>query len=519
MSKFLPLVLIVFIFIAFFDPQNIFASDGTIDTSFVTGTGFDGSVNTLARQSDGKIIVGGQFYNYNGTPSASIIRLNTDGSIDNSFTIGTGFNGAVTALGVESNGKIVVAGTFDDYNSNYSKGVVRLNSDGTFDPTFVTGTGISGARNFYSMNAITIQSDDKIILGGRFNGYNGNTVANIVRINTDGSFDSSFLQGSGFDNEVFSFAIQPDTKIIVGGTFNDYDGNTIANIIRLNSDGTFDSSFSTGAGLNDRVMSIGVQSDNKIILAGHFTTYDGNTTPYLVRLNSNGSIDGSFNTSSNFDSIINSMAVQSNGKIIVVGVFNNYGSTAVSHGIAQLSSNGSLDSTFTIGTGFDTTPIVSILDSNNKLIVGGDFGQFNGSTAVNLIRLNADPVVVVTPSSGGHHRSTGFLPGFVVQIPVAPPVSVSVSTTCVPLINSQIERGKKNNPEEVNKLVTFLNTHEGTKLLLDGIYGRQDFQAIKNFQTKYYKDIFSPFSKKKVTGIVGYYTRFKINELNCLKTN
>lgn len=495
--------------------NGTFASDGTIDISFVTGTGFDGPINAIVKQQDGKIVIGGQFYNYNGTPSASIIRLNSDGSIDGSFTIGTGFNGAVTALGITSNGKIVAAGTFDDYNSNYSKGVVRLNSDGTFDPTFVTGGGISGARNFYTINAMVIQSDNKVILGGRFNGYDSNTVADIVRINTDGSFDSSFLQGGGFDNETFSLAIQPDNKIIVGGTFNGYDSNTVANIVRLNSDGTFDSSFSTGAGFSDKVSSIVVQSDNKILMAGPFTTYDGNSIPYLVRLNSNGSVDGSFNTSINFDGTINSAVIQSNGKIIVGGVFNNYGSTAVSHGIAQLTSAGALDSTFTIGTGFDFTPLAMLLDSNEKLIVGGDFGYYNGSTAVDIIRLNADPVVISSSGGGGHH-SSGFLPSLV-KIPTPAPTPINVSTSCAPLITSSIARGKKNNPEEVNKLVTFLNTHEGTSLLPDGIYGKNDIKAIKDFQTKYYKDIFSPFLKNKVTGIVGYYTRFKINELNCSK--
>lgn len=507
-------LLFLFILSTIIQTHLVFASDGTIDTSFVTGAGFDGPVNAIVKQSDGKIIVGGQFYNYNGTPSASIVRLNSNGSIDSSFTIGTGFNGAVTALGIESNGKIIAAGTFDDYNSNYSKGIASLNPDGTFDSTFVTGIGISGARNFYTINAMVIQSDGKVILGGRFNGYNGNTVADIVRINTDGSFDSSFLQGTGFDNETFSLAIQSDNKIIVSGTFNGYDGNTVANIARLNSDGTFDSSFSTGTGFNDKVSSIVVQSDSKILMAGPFTTYDGNNIPYLIRLNSNGSVDGSFNTSNNFDNTINSAVIQSNGKIIVGGVFNNYGSTAVSHGIAQLSSNGTLDSTFSIGTGFDFTPIVMLLDSNEKLIVGGDFGQYNGLTTVYIARLNADPVnpIVVVPSSGGGHYSSGFLPSLVIT-----PTPINTPVVCTPLIMAPIERGKKNNSEEVNKLVTFLNTHEGTNLILDGMYGRKDVEAIKNFQTKYYKDIFSPFLKNKVTGIVGYYTRFKINELNCSK--
>lgn len=518
MKKFFLFALLFFIIFGFSNLRNVSASDGTTDTSFVIGTGFDSTVNTIARQSDGKIIVGGQFTNYNGTPVQSIVRLNNDGSIDSGFSIGSGFDGTVFSIAIQSDGKIVVAGVFGDYNGNFSKGIVRLNSDGTFDPTFITGSGFNGARNFYTINNISIQSDDKVIVTGRFNGYDGNTVADIIRINTDGSIDNSFLQGSGFNNETYSIAIQSDNKILVGGTFDNYDGNSTTNIVRINPDGTFDPSFSTGAGFDAQVVSIKVQNDNKILVAGSFSMYDSNSKPYLVRLNADGSIDSSFNTTNNFDNGINSLVIQSNGKIIVGGSFNNYGSTTVSHGIAQLTSSGALDSTFSVGTGFDFPPKALLLDSNSKLIIGGDFGQYNGSTSSYLIRLNADPVVVQSSGGGGGHHSSGFLPSLIVQ-QTTPKISINTSAICVPLIKVGLERGKKNNPEEVNKLVKFLNTYEGTNLKLDGIYGRQDVEAVKNFQTKYYKDIFSPFLKNKVTGIVGYYTRFKINELNCLKNS
>ena len=218
-------------------------SGGTRDTSFTVGTGFGYSVFAFAIQPDGKILAGGGFTSYNGTSQNYITRLNSDGSRDTGFTIGTELNYYVFAVAVQSDGKILAGGNFTTYNETTQNYITRLNSDGTGDTSFTIGTGFSS-----TVNAIAIQSDGKILVGGYFTSYNGTSQNYITRLNSDGTRDTSFTVGTGFDNEVLAFAVQSDGKIVVGGYFTSYNGNAQNRITRLNSDGTRDTSFTIGTG-------------------------------------------------------------------------------------------------------------------------------------------------------------------------------------------------------------------------------------------------------------------------------
>jgi uncharacterized delta-60 repeat protein len=111
-------------------------TNGTRDTGFDIGTGFNGPVNSIGIQTDGKVVVGGNFSSYNGTSQSYITRLNTNGSLDNTFSIGTGFNGEVHSISIEQGGKIVVGGNFSSYNGTTSFYTIRLNTNGSVDSTF-----------------------------------------------------------------------------------------------------------------------------------------------------------------------------------------------------------------------------------------------------------------------------------------------------------------------------------------------------------------------------------------------
>jgi uncharacterized delta-60 repeat protein len=373
-----------------------------IDSSFAYGNGFNEAVSVTKTQSDGKILVGGYFSFYNGTNANRIIRLNPDGSIDNTFNIGTGFNGGVFSIVIQSDGKILVGGDFADYNGTSAKKIIRLNPDGSRDTSFVIGTGFN--TTVYS---IAIQSDGKILVVGGFDNYGGTYVGyvndnyiwdggtsakKIIRLNPDGSVDTSFVYGTGFAQwaTVRTLAIQSDGKILVGGNMTGnqpaYNGAHARNIIRLNSDGSVDTSFS--ATVNDRisgygVFAINVQSDGKIILGGSFNGGG------IIRLNSDGSLDTSFVTSTGFDSDVRSITIQSDDKILVGGAFTTYNGTSVNR-IARLNSEGSIDSSFDIGAGFNDWAIMSIsIQSNGKILVGGSFTSFKGTSANNIILLNS----------------------------------------------------------------------------------------------------------------------------------
>jgi uncharacterized delta-60 repeat protein len=243
------------------------------------GTGFNNTVNTLTLQSDGKILVGGYFGSYQGVGANIIIRLNSDGSRDTSFNIGTGFDNWVYSLSLQSDGKILVGGGFTSYQGVGANRIIRLNSNGSRDTSFNIGTGFDNW-----VYRLALQSDGKILVGGDFTSYQGVEANIIIRLNSDGSRDTSFNIGTGFNNWVYSLSLQSDGKILVGGGFTSYQGVGANYIIRLNSDGSRDTSFNIGTGFNSWVYSLSLQSDGKILVGGNFTIYQDQPAGYLIRV-------------------------------------------------------------------------------------------------------------------------------------------------------------------------------------------------------------------------------------------
>ncbi len=156
--------------------------------------GANGAVYTTILQPDGKILIGGQFTTYNGITANRIARLNTDGTLDTTFTVGTGADSSVNTITLQPDGKILIGGAFTTYNGTTVNHVARLNADGTLDTTFVTGTGTNG-----SVFTIALQPDGKILIGGWFTTYNGTTANYIARLNTDGTLDTTFTTGTSND--------------------------------------------------------------------------------------------------------------------------------------------------------------------------------------------------------------------------------------------------------------------------------------------------------------------------------
>ena len=375
-------------------------ADGTRDTSFTTnnGTGFNSTIQSIAIQSDGKIICGGLFLTFNDVTVNRIVRLNSDGTRDTDFAenIGTGFNSSVYSIAIQSDGKIVIVGNFATFNGATVNRIVRLNSDGTRDTAFTTNTG-TGFNTI--VQSIAIQSDGKIIIGGGFTTFNGVTVNRIVRLNSDGTRDTDFTTNTGtaFNNTVQSIAIQTDGKIIVGGNFTSALGVQVERIARLNADGTLDTSFSENVAnaANNSVISIAVQSDQRILVGGSFSTWQNAVIGRIVRLNSDGNLDYDTDFFSNIvnaaNNTINTIAIQSDQRILVGGSFTAFNDVTINR-IVRLNSDGTTDTTFAenIGTGFNTIVQSIAIQSDGKIICGGTFTTFNGVTVNHIVRLNAD---------------------------------------------------------------------------------------------------------------------------------
>lgn len=363
---------------------------GDLDPTFNIGIGANLYVHTSAIQTDGKIIIGGVFTSYNGTAMNSIVRLNTNGSLDTSFNIGTGASSVVSSIAIQSDGKIIIGGGFTSYNGTNINRIARLNTNGSLDTSFNVGTGPNN-----EVFATAIQSDGKIIIGGAFTFYNGISRNRIARLNTDGSLDTSFVVGTGVGGFIKTISIQTDGKIIIGGNFYNYNGMLINRAARLNTNGSLDGTFYSMPGLDNIVESSAVQSDGKFIIGGSFMSYSNTVVNNIARFNTNGSLDTTFNVGTGTTGGVTTIAIQTDGKIIIGGGFSSFNGTPINK-VARLNTDGSLDTSFNLGTGANGTIHTAAIQSDGKIIIAGQFGYYNGISQNYITRLYDCPYTTST---------------------------------------------------------------------------------------------------------------------------
>jgi len=373
--------------------KNAPEADGDIDAGFNADVseGF-GFVEDTIVQPDDKILIAGSFIGINGTARNYLARLNADGSPDTGFNPGgTGPNGAVLALARQTDGKILIGGSGGLYNGVFRGLMTRLNADGTPDLTFNAGGNANSI-----VESIAVQADGKILVGGFFSTFNGAFRNRIARLNPDGSLDASFNPGIGFNNPVFSIVPQPDGKILVGGAFRGFNGTPVNGITRLNADGSIDTTFNPGgigATVSSQVETIVLQPDGKILAGGFFSSFNGTSTPLgVVRLNPNGTVETAF-TLPGLRASVTAIALLPNGAILIGAAFNTGGfNTAggASNGIAIL--NAPLGSSFAASQANGSILSLTVLQ-NGKILAGGSFTRYNNEEHRRLVRLNADGTI------------------------------------------------------------------------------------------------------------------------------
>ncbi|MEJ7862321.1 MAG: FG-GAP-like repeat-containing protein [Pyrinomonadaceae bacterium] len=357
---------------------------GTLDTSFVDPK-VNLDVNATAIQSDGKIVIGGGFSSVGGITRNRIARLNTDGSLDLSFNPNVN-NFAIESIVIQPGGKILIAGDFTTVGGESRKYFARLNTNGSLDTSFnpvVEGTG----------KEIALQSDGKVIVSGSFSGVGGIPRSHIARLNSNGSLDDSFNVSTFNSSKVQSIeaiVIQPDGRILIGGFFTMVGNIPHMNFARLNANGSLDDSFipNVNADEVDRigVRTITIQSDGKILIGGNFTIVGGVLRNRLARVNANGSLDASFDP--NVNGGVYAIAVQTDKKILIVGYFNNVGGVPRGN-FARLNTNGSPDDSFLNMNSFGEMKTVAI-QTDGKILIGGGFIVIaGGATRSHFVRLNA----------------------------------------------------------------------------------------------------------------------------------
>jgi uncharacterized delta-60 repeat protein len=360
---------------------------GRIDAPFVPAPGTNDTVNAVIPQPDGKVIVAGRFTQANNVGRNRIARFNFDGSLDTTFDPGTGADGEITAAVLQPDGRIVVAGRFTSFNGFTHNGICRLNANGSVDQTFGLGNGINNPAAL----ALALQRDGRIIVGGQFSQIDLTQRFNLARLNTNGSVDLSFDPLNGPSGDVNAIVIQPDGAIIIGGTFIGYNGFARGGIARVLANGVLDPSFDSGVGTGGNVFALALQHNGQIVLGGRFAQYSGINRTFIARVFSNGSLDLGFNPVP--DSWVQSLAVEPDDRILVGGFFTEINGVGRSR-IARLNTTGSVDTTFDPGFGClgtltnDATQVRSIaLQLFGRVLAGGAFTSYDNSLRFNIVSL------------------------------------------------------------------------------------------------------------------------------------
>ena len=361
-------------------------NDFNVEPSFTFGTGFNSDVFTIATQSGGKILVGGAFTSYNGSAVSRLCRLNADGTLDTTFT-NTGFNSTVRKIIVNPliTNSIYVLGDFTNIvqsGKSYSR-LIKLNSDGTINTTFTPVVFNN------SLNDMLLHSNGTLYIIGSFTNVSGATRNRIVNISSSGAVNVSVTFGTGFNNVNYQpacIAEQSTGKIIVGGDFANFSGNTVGNIVRITTAGAYDNTLTQGTGFAGgggvySVRALYIDSSDNIYATGRFNTYNGVASRGLIRLTSAGVRDAAFNVGTGF--LANdqgySITKNSDGRIVVGGTIESYNGTSVSK-LITIRTDGVLH--FTPTTSYNAGIRCVIVDGT-KVIAGGSFTVFNNTAVTN----------------------------------------------------------------------------------------------------------------------------------------
>lgn len=351
----------------------------------------------MAFTSDGKILVGGRTQN---GEYFLLMRYTNAGVLDNTFGTGgvvwvrseSGNSAQGYGMVLQSDGKIVLAGWNWPTNKDFC--VMRFNSDGSFDTGFGTGGKVTtdfGSGNDEGRN-VALQSDGKIVVTG-FSSNGTNTDFAVARYTTAGVLDGTFGTGGKVttningDDVPEAIAINnTDGTITIAGTSNS-SGNGNFSVVRYTSGGVLDATFGTGgvttvdigSGTDDQAHSLAVQTDGKLIIGGT-TKPSANKDVVLLRLTTTGALDATFGTggkvTANYDVSVNSdddcrsIALQSDGKIVVGGSvdeFPNSNNKPYGFMLMRFTTSGALDATFS-GDGKAAADI-SVTDNDNGLVV------------------------------------------------------------------------------------------------------------------------------------------------------
>ena len=384
-----------------------FLPDGTADAAFAPAVG--GTVYDIEVLPSNQIIIAGDFITIGSQTRNNIARLNADGTLDTTFNPNA--NGPVLAVELQSDGRMIIGGQFTTLQPNAAttttarSRVARLNADGSLDAEFNPNAN-------EVVRAIAIQSDGKIVIGGTFSSLQPNNATTatvrpyLARLTATGTLEEAF--DLKVDGPVFALKLESDGDILVGGVFSSVGSVTRNYLARVKQDGTIDSAFNPNP--NNAVQAITLDSNGRILIGGTFTALDPNSTVYnaatatprnrSARLNTDGTLDASFNP--NFNSGVSSLvsladgtilaggtfnAIQPAGSLLVGGLFSSINGVGINN-LALFGRDGSVSATFQPNPNGAVRALHPQI--NGQLIVGGSFTNIAGATRNRIARFRSD---------------------------------------------------------------------------------------------------------------------------------
>ncbi len=358
---------------------NPVVGPGAIDQTWTIGTP-NGPIYRGALQSDGKVLLSGNFTLYNGVPSAGFVRLNSDGTVDTTFTTNAAniidSIPAIEAIAIQEDGKVLVGGP--------TSSLKRLNTDGTLDYDFED-------LDIYD---IALQSDGTIITARATAGVGRYDPVTGVRSDYDNFSPGGFV--------VKQVAVLPSDAIVATGSFNKYQQSSVNNVVWMDATGGY---VFGGSGFDvDTINDIFVDTANSVLyMIGAFTTYNGQSARSIVRTTYDGSPSTDFDSTIGFTTInfASMLGVSpSSDKIVVVGDFSAY-ENIIAGGIVRLNATGHFDEpsifegSIDVGnnvalpvSGFTGIPYVILIQSDGKMVIAGNFSEYKGVSVGKVIRVN-----------------------------------------------------------------------------------------------------------------------------------
>ncbi len=369
---------------------------GTAGIAFASST-----INDTAVQPDGKILFAGFFTQALGFERKYVARLNPDRTLDMGFDTGNLLTSSAKLTAVAPDGKIYVVS--DNFSSALGFGdmeILRLNQDGTHDPTFTP------PDSSFDIQCIDIDPLGNVLLGLNTTTFGGQSTGTLVRLKTDGTIDPAFSINA--NSTVRAIDFHPDRRIVAAGSFSIVNGTTTRSILRADSAGNIDPTIGNGSSIFS-INAVDARPDGSILIAGSFTSFLGETRSRIARLNPDGTLDSTF-VPPEIDSTVSEIECLPGGKILVAGSFTKIDGNYIPR-IARLLSTGETDDGFRTGLGASSTINSISMAMDGSLIVAGGFSTFDGEETRNIAFLKGDEIgsLPLAPGLSPGEVGTGHL--------------------------------------------------------------------------------------------------------------